>query len=197
MMKLIRKMYDWTLRLAETKYATWALAGVSFTESSFFPIPPDLLLIPMCIAERRKSFFYATVCTVASVIGGLAGYAIGYYFFETWGEKILNFYGMSKGFDEMKTHFDEYGGWIILAKGATPIPFKLMTILSGVMHLALPVFIISSIGARAFRFFVVAGLLWWKGEPIRHFIEKYLGWLLLAVLVLLIGGFVAFKYVMT
>src|SRR4051812_40019121 len=112
MMKLIRKMYDWTLRLAETKYAVWALAGVSFTESSFFPLPPDLLLIPMCIAERRKSFLYAAICTVSSVIGGLAGYAIGYYFFETWGQKILDLYGMSAGFADMKAKFDDYGGWI-------------------------------------------------------------------------------------
>ena len=196
MMKLIRKIYDWTIRLSETKYALWALAAVAFAESSFFPIPPDLLLIPMCIAERRRSFFYAAVCTASSVIGGLAGYAIGYYAFETWGKPILDFYGMHKSFADLKTHFDEYGGWIILAKGMTPIPFKLLTIFSGVMHLALPVFILSSIGARAMRFFVVAGLLWKFGAPVRVFIEKHLGWVMIGFLVLLIGGFVAIKYIL-
>lgn len=195
LMKLIRKMYDWTIRLSETKQATWALAAIAFIESSVFPIPPDLLLIPMCIAERKKSFFYATICTVSSVLGGLAGYAIGYYAFETWGHKILDFYGLLKGFDDMKVRYDEYGGWIILAKGMTPIPFKILTILSGVLHLDLHVFILSSIGARAMRFYLVAGLLWKYGEPVRHFIEKHLGWVTLGFLILLIGGFVAIKYI--
>jgi membrane protein YqaA with SNARE-associated domain len=195
MMKLIRRMYDWTLELAETKYALWALAAVAFTESSFFPIPPDLLLIPMCIAERRRSFFYAAVCTVASVIGGLAGYAIGAWFYDEWGAKIIHFYGMDASFETIKAKYLEYGGWIILAKGMTPIPFKILTILSGVMRLSLPVFVVSSIGARSMRFFLVAGLLWWKGATIRDFIEKYLGWVLLGFLILLIGGFVAIKYI--
>lgn len=194
-MKLIRKMYDWTIRLAETKQATWALAGVSFVESSFFPIPPDVLLIPMCIAERKKSFFYATICTVSSVLGGLAGYAIGYYFFKTWGHDILEFYGALENYEELKIKYTEYGGWIILAKGMTPIPFKILTILSGAMAMSLPVFIISSIGARAMRFYLVAGLLWKFGPPVRHFIEKHLGLVTLAFLVLLIGGFFAIKYI--
>lgn len=194
MMKLIRKIYDWTIRLSETKQAVWALAAVAFAESSFFPLPPDLLLIPMCVAERRRSFFYAAVCTVASVIGGLFGYWIGYALYETWGQRIINFYGMGDKFTALQTSFQLYGGWIILAKGMTPIPFKILTILSGVMHLALPVFIISSIGARAMRFFIVAGLLWKFGAPVRNFIEKYLGWVLLAFLILLIGGFAALKY---
>jgi membrane protein YqaA with SNARE-associated domain len=194
MMKLIRKMYDWTIALAETKYALWALAAVSFAESSIFPLPPDLLLVPMCIAERRRSFYYAAVCTVSSVLGGLAGYAIGMWFFDTWGMKIIHFYGMDQGFEDVKAKYLEYGGWIILAKGMTPIPFKILTIMSGMMGLALPIFVISSIGARAMRFFAVAGLLWWKGATIRDFIEKYLGWVLLAFLALLIGGFLAIKY---
>jgi membrane protein YqaA with SNARE-associated domain len=194
MMKLIRKLYDWTIRLSAHRHATWALAGVSFAESSIFPIPPDVMLIPMCLADRKKSLYYATVCTVSSVIGGLAGYAIGYFAYETIGSHIVEIYGLGHKFDEMKGTFDQYGGWIILAKGMTPIPFKILTILSGVLHLSLPVFIISSIGARAMRFYLVAALLWKFGEPIRSFIEKYLGWLTLAFLLLLIGGFVALKY---
>lgn len=195
-MKLIRKMYDWTLRLSGHKHATWALGGVSFVESSVFPIPPDVVLIPMCIARRDKAFFYATICTIASVIGGIAGYAIGYYAYETFGKLVIAFYGMDGDFGELQKRFDEYGGWIILAKGMTPIPFKILTILSGVMKLDMGVFIISAIGARAMRFYLVAALLWKFGAPIQEFIEKYLGWVTLAALVLLIGGFIALKYIL-
>lgn len=188
-------MYDWMLGLSAHKHATWALAAVSFIESSIFPIPPDIMLIPMCIAKREKSFFYATVCTVSSVIGGLLGYAIGYYAFETWGKGIVDFYHMNKTFDAMKGAYAEYGGWIILAKGMTPIPFKILTIMSGMLKLDLRIFILSSIGARAMRFFLVAGLLWKFGAPIQVFIEKHLGWVTLAFLALLIGGFVALRYI--
>lgn len=195
-MKLLRSIYDWTIRLAEHRRATWALAGVSFIESSFFPIPPDVMMVPMCIANRQKSFFYATVATISSVFGGLFGYAIGYYAFDAIGREIVEFYGMADKFGALKVKYDEYGGWIILAKGMTPLPFKILTILSGVMQLSLPVFILSSIGARAMRFYLVAGLLWKFGEPIRLFIEKYLGLVTFAFLVLLIGGFVALKYIL-
>jgi membrane protein YqaA with SNARE-associated domain len=196
MMKLLRAIYDWTIRLAEHRHATWALAAVSFIESSVFPIPPDVIMVPMCIAERKKAFFYATVCTVSSVLGGMLGYAIGYYAYETLGREIIDFYGFGKDFDALKLKYDEYGGWIILAKGMTPLPFKILTILSGVLGLSLPVFIAASIGARAMRFYLVAALLWKYGEPVRHFIEKYLGWVTLAFLFLLIGGFVALKYIL-
>lgn len=171
------------------------LAGVSFLESSVFPIPPDVMLIPMCIAERRRAFFYAAVCTLASVLGGLLGYAIGYWLYAAIGEKIISFYGMGKGFAEMQQKYNEYGGWIIFAKGLTPIPFKIITILSGVMQLSLAVFIPASIACRALRFFLVAGLIWKYGAPIQVFIEKYLGWVCLGFLILLIGGFIALKYI--
>lgn len=195
-MKLIRKIYDWTLRLSAHRHATWALAGVSFVESSVFPIPPDVVLIPMCIAKREKAFFYAAICTISSVIGGIAGYAIGYFAYEAFGKLILQFYGMGGDFDALKEKYAEYGGWIILAKGMTPLPFKILTILSGVMKLDMGIFILSSIGARAMRFFLVAALLWKFGAPIQVFIEKYLGWVTLAALALLIGGFIALKYIL-
>jgi membrane protein YqaA with SNARE-associated domain len=195
MMNSIRKLYAWTLQLSGSKHATPALAAVSFIESSVFPIPPDVMLIPMCIARRDKAFFYATVCTIASVIGGLFGYAIGYFLFETLGQQILQIYGVTEKFADMKLRYDEYGGWIILAKGLTPFPFKILTILSGVMHMNLTVFVVSSIAARAMRFYLVAGLLWKFGAPIQAFIEKYLGWVTLAFLVILIGGFVAVAYI--
>jgi len=195
MMKYIRKMYDLALRLSAHRHAVWALAGVSFIESSVFPIPPDVMLIPMCIAERRKAFFYAGVCTLASVAGGLLGYAIGYWLYEALGEKIIAFYGMASRFADMQQKYSEYGGWIIFAKGLTPIPFKIITILSGVLKLSLAVFIPACIASRALRFFLVAALIWKFGAPIQVFIEKYLGWVCFGFLLLLIGGFVALKYI--
>jgi membrane protein YqaA with SNARE-associated domain len=195
MMKQIRALYDWTLRIAAHKQATWGLAAVSFIESSVFPIPPDVILIPMCIANRRKAFFYAAVCTVSSVIGGLVGYGIGYFLFEAVGEKILAFYGFADRFHELQMTYDQYGGWIIFAKGLTPFPYKIITILSGVMQMSLPVFIVASIFGRAIRFFLVAALLWKYGAPVQDFIEKRLGLVTFLFLLLLIGGFVALKYI--
>lgn len=195
MKKLIRKVYDLTLRISAHRHATWGLAGVSFVESSVFPIPPDVVLIPMCIANRQKAFYYATVCTVASVLGGLLGYAIGYALYESVGQKIIEIYGAGDKFGDLKARYDEYGGWIIFAKGLTPFPYKVLTILSGVMQMNLGVFIVSSIACRAIRFYLVAGLLWKFGEPVKVFIEKYLTWLALAFLAILIGGFALLKYI--
>lgn len=195
MMQKIRNLYNWMLRLAGSKHATPALATVSFIESSVFPIPPDVMLIPMCIARRDRAFYYATICTIASVIGGLFGYAIGYFLFETLGQHILEIYGAADKFADMQRRYDEYGGWIILAKGLTPFPFKILTILSGVMKMNLHIFVLSSIAARAMRFYLVAGLLWKFGAPIQAFIEKYLGWVTLALLAVLVGGFVAVAYI--
>lgn len=195
-MKLLRQMYDWTLKISAHKHATWGLASVSFIESSFFPIPPDIVLIPMCIANRSKAFFYAAVCTASSVLGGFFGYAIGYFLFESIGKEIIEFYSAVDDFARLQTKYDQWGGWIIFAKGLTPLPYKILTILSGVMHLSLPVFLISSIGARSIRFFLVAGLIWKFGAPIQQFIEKYLVLCTVAFLLLLIGGFVALKYIL-
>jgi len=195
MMKYIRQLYDWTLRIAAHRHATWGLAGVSFVESSFFPIPPDVILIPMCVANRKKAFFYAAICTISSVIGGLFGYAIGYFLFETVGEAILKFYGMTERFAELQKMGHEDFGWLIFAKGLTPFPYKIMTITAGLIQMSIPVFIVSSICARALRFFLVAALLWKYGAPIQEFIEKRLGLMTFLFLVLLIGGFIAVKYI--
>lgn len=194
-MKLIRDLYDWTLRLAAHRHATWGLAGVSFAESSVFPIPPDVILLPMCIANRAKSFWYATVCTVSSVIGGIAGYAIGYFLYDTVGVKIVEFYGYQQAFTTFVEKYGEWGFEIIVAKGMTPIPFKILTIASGVAKFPLIEFIAASIIARAMRFYLVAALIWKFGAPIQNFVEKYLGWLTLLFLILLIGGFVVIKYI--
>lgn len=191
---MIRKLYDWTLSLAGHPRALWALAIIAFVESSFFPIPPDVLMIPMIIAAPTRAFRIAAVATVASVLGGLFGYAIGALLFETVGQPILDFYGKADAFDSFATRYNDWGAWAVLIAGVTPFPFKVITIASGTTGLSLPVFILSAILARALRFFVVAALLWKFGPPIRDFIEKRLGLIFAIFCVLLIGGFYLVMY---
>jgi membrane protein YqaA with SNARE-associated domain len=193
---MLRRLYDWTMRLAAHRRAGWALAGVSFAESSFFPIPPDVVLIPMVLANRARAWLLALNCTVSSVLGGIAGYAIGYFLFDTIGEPILAFYGYAERFADFQARYNEWGAWIVFIAGLTPFPYKVITIASGVTGLAMPVFFLASVLARGIRFFVVAGLLWLFGEPIREFIERYLGWLFMLFVVLLVGGFVVIKYIL-
>ena len=191
---MIRRLYDWTIDQAAKPYAERMLAVVSFIESSVFPIPPDVLLIPMIIAERLKAFRFALICTIASVLGGIAGYAIGVFLFDQVGQPILEFLGHGEKFAVFRVRYEEWGVWVVLFAGLTPFPFKVITILSGAVALDIRVFIFSSIAARGLRFFMEAGLLWYFGEPIRNFIEKYLGWVTAVCLVLLIGGFILAKY---
>ena len=168
---------------------------VSFLESSFFPIPPDVMLVPMVLANRQKAFTIALVCTVCSVLGGLLGYAIGYYFFETIGAWVVKTYGLQAGLAAFRAEFAGWGIWVILIKGLTPIPYKLVTIASGAAHFDLFTFVWASIVTRGVRFFLVAALLWKFGEPIRTFIEKRLTLLTWLFLIALVGGFVAFRYI--
>ncbi len=191
---MLRRLYDWTMSLASGRHSERALAGVSFVESSFFPIPPDILLIPMIIAQPQKAWRLATIATISSVVGGFLGYAIGYFLFEAVGQPILQFYGIVDKYDELKHLFDTWGAWIIIVKGMTPIPYKFLTITSGALHFDLLVFTIASVISRGLRFFLVAALLWKFGEPIRDFIEKRLTLVLTLGLVILIGGFVVIKY---
>ena len=186
---MLRGLYNWTMSLATSPYALWALAVVAFVESSVFPIPPDVLMIPMIIAAPRRAFVIAGVATVASVLGGLFGYYIGAALFDTIGQPILDFYGKGDHFAEFASRYNEYGAWAVLIAGVTPFPFKVITIASGATGLSLPVFFFSAIIARALRFFIVAGLLWKFGEPIRDFIERQLGLVFIIFCVLLIGGF--------
>jgi membrane protein YqaA with SNARE-associated domain len=192
---MLRDLYNWTMRTASSKDAPKALAAVSFVESSFFPIPPDVMLIPMILADRRKAWWYATIATIASVIGGVLGYAIGYYLYDTVGLPILKFYGREHALDSFMTFVRDYGVPAVIVKGMTPIPYKVVTIAAGVGHMNLLAFIGASIIARAMRFFLVAGLLYFFGEPIRVFIEKRLGLVTTAFLVVLVGGFVAVRYI--
>lgn len=191
---MIRRLYDWTIALAESPHALWALAIVAFLESSVFPIPPDLLMIPMILARPSKAFLIATIALVASVIGGLLGYYIGAALFDTVGRPVLEFYGKDAYFDGFAARYNEWGAWAVLIAGITPFPFKVITILSGATALSLPVFLISAIVARGLRFFIVAALLWKFGDPIRQFIEKRLGLIFALFVVLLLGGFYLVKY---
>jgi membrane protein YqaA with SNARE-associated domain len=192
---MMRPLYDWMMRMAAHRKASQALFWVSFAESSFFPIPPDVMLVPMVLAERAKAWSYATLATVASVIGGVAGYAIGYFFLETIGQPILRFYGKAEAFGQFTQWFNDYGVWILLIKGMTPFPYKVLTIAAGVAKMDLVPFILASIAARSMRFYLVAGLLYWFGPPIREFIERRLSLVTTVFVVGLIGGFVAVKYV--
>ena len=191
---MIRSLYDWVMGLAAHKRAPEALFGVSFIESSVFPIPPDVMLVPMVLAKRAKAWFYATVATIGSVLGGILGYAIGYWLFESLGAPIFEFYGYLEKFNAFASQYNEYGAWIVFMAGVTPFPYKVITIASGATQLNFLVFLLASIAARGIRFFIVAALLYWFGPPIKDFIEKRLGLVFIVFTVLLIGGFVAIKY---
>ncbi|ALN75731.1 YqaA family protein [Aureimonas sp. AU20] len=191
---MLRRLYDWTMRLAARPRAAYALGAVSFAESSFFPIPPDALLIPMVIAKRSQAWLLAFICTVTSVLGALFGYFIGAVLFEEIARPILAFYGYADEFSDFAVTYNEWGAWIVLiAGGLTPFPFKVVTIASGATALNPVVFLLSAIAARAVRFYVVAGLLYWFGPPIRDFIEKRLAVVFSLALAALIGGFVAVR----
>lgn len=190
----MRSIYDWMMRTASSKSAPYALGTVSFIESSFFPIPPDIMLIPMVLSNREKAWWYATIATVTSVLGGLLGYAIGYFAYEAVGLPILKFYGKEHALDSFIQFVHEYGVPAIIIKGATPIPFKVVTIAAGVAKMDLLAFVGASIVARAMRFYLVAGLLYFFGQPIKEFIERRLTLVTTAFVVVLVSGFVAVKY---
>lgn len=186
---MLRRLYDWTLSLAESQYALWALAVVSFIESSVFPIPPDVLLIPMVIAAPRRAWLIAGVCTAASVLGGAFGYLIGWGLFEQVGRPVLAFYEIDAKFGEFSANYNAYGAWAVLIAGITPFPYKVVTILSGATGLNFAIFMVASVIARGFRFFLVAALLWRFGAPIRDFIERRLGLVFSLGMAALVGGF--------
>jgi membrane protein YqaA with SNARE-associated domain len=192
---MIRRLYDWTVSLAASRHALWALALVAFVESSVFPIPPDILMIPMILAVPRRAFLIAAVATVSSVLGGLAGYYIGWGLFESVGRPVLEFYGKDAYFDDFAVRYNEWGAWAVLIAGVTPFPYKVITILSGTTGLNLVVFTVASILARGLRFFVVAAILWRFGAPMRDFIERRLGLMFTLFVVILLGGFFLVRYI--
>ena len=187
---MLRKLYDWVFSLARHRHATRSLAVVAFAESSFFPIPPDVMLAPMVLAKPERAYFYATICTVASVIGGIAGYAIG-FFLEPVGMAILSALGKAGTFEASKSLFQEYGAWVILIKGATPIPYKLISISAGIFQFSLALFIALSVVTRAARFFLVAFVLKRWGPPMLKVIERRLALFTVLLVLMMIGGLLA------
>jgi membrane protein YqaA with SNARE-associated domain len=192
---MLRSWYDWVIRMSEHPKALWTLAGVSFAESSFFPIPPDLMLIPMVIAQRAKAWLIAGVCTIASVAGGILGYAIGFFMLETVGMWLLTLYGKSEGLADFQAWYAQWGLWVILIKGLTPIPYKLVTIASGAAHFDFLTFVAASVVTRGGRFYLVAGILYWIGQPARVFVEKHLTAVTTGLAAIIVLGIVAVAYI--
>ena len=192
-MKIFRKLYNWTLDKSSKKEAPWFLSIVSFAESSFFPIPPDIILIPMVLAKRAKAFIYASLCTLSSVVGGILGYLIGLLLFNSIGIHLVNFYHLDESINEFKNYYNTYGAWIVIIAGFTPFPFKVITISSGLFQLNFIIFILCSILSRGARFYLVAGLLYFFGEKIKIFIDKYFNILTILFFVLLIGSILIIK----
>jgi membrane protein YqaA with SNARE-associated domain len=192
---MLRNLYDRTMLLADHPKALWILALMSFAESSFFPIPPDVLLIPMVLAAPTRAWRIAFVCSASSVAGGIFGYIIGAYFFDVVGQPIVDFYHLQAQFERFQVLYNEWGAVIVGVAGFSPIPYKVFTIASGVTNLDITTFIISSAVSRSARFFLVAALLWKYGAPIRSFIENHLAKLSLLFCILLVGMFVALKYI--
>lgn len=187
---MFKKLYAWTIALAESRHAPWALAIVSFAESSFFPIPPDVMLIPMAVAQPKRAWFFAGVCTVASVLGGILGYYIGAALYDSVGLWLINFYGGADKVEALREAYQKWGAALILIKGVTPIPYKFVTIVSGFLGYSFPLFVLLSIITRGARFFIVAGLLNKFGEPIKAWLEHNFGLFLALLAIALIGGIV-------
>ena len=187
------KLYQWLMRQANSPSARLILAAVAFAESSFFPLPPDLILIPMVIADRTKAFILAGICSASSVIGGILGYAIGFYFMSTLGQWVIDTYGLEQAFSSFQSTFQSYGFWIIALKGLTPIPYKLVTIASGASQLNLAMFILASLISRTARFMMLAGIFWYFGEDAKKLFEKHFKLFLIISMITIVVGFFILK----
>ena len=195
MLKLVRRTYDWVLRWADTRYGPWALFVLAFAEASFFPIPPDVLLIALAVSMPTRAFRYALIVTTGSVLGGVLGYAIGFYFMGAFGNGILELYGLSEGFNRIGDIYKEHDAWAVAISGFTPIPYKLFTIGAGVFKIDLWVFIFASIIGRALRFFIIATVIYFYGESIKNFIERYFNIITIVATALVVLGFVVIKMI--
>ncbi len=193
---MLRRLYDWILHWAETPYGAWALFILAFCESSFFPIPPDVLLIALAVGLPKKSLKYALICSLGSVLGGCLGYLIGWQFMTTLGMKIIAFYGLNEKVDYIRYLYTTYDAWAIGIAGFTPIPYKVFTIAAGAFEINFMVFIIASAASRSARFFIVGGLIYVFGPKIQSFIDKYFDILAVAFTVLLVAGFVLIKFLL-
>ncbi len=193
---MMHRLYDRCMKWLQTPYGIWVLFLIAFVESSFFPIPPDVFLIALCIAVPKKSFKYAAVCAVGSVLGGALGYGLGMWFMDSIGQSIMQWYGLSEKYLTVQELYQKYDAWAVGAAGFTPLPYKLFTITAGAFHINFPTFMLVSLVARSARFFLVAGFIWKFGAPVKVYIEKYFNILSILFVVLLIGGFVLIKYLL-
>tara|TARA_R110000803_G_scaffold101673_6_gene169675 strand:+ start:23551 stop:24129 length:579 start_codon:yes stop_codon:yes gene_type:complete len=185
--KIFSALYEWTLKWAEHKFAPRILALLTFAESVFFPIPPDVLLAPMVLAQREKAWKFATLTTVASVIGGIVGYGLGYMMFEPWIQPLITEFGYQARFDKAMLWFSEWGVWVVFIAGFSPIPYKLFTVSAGFLHMAFLPFLLASAIGRGMRFFLVAGVIRWGGAPMEQKIRQWvdvLGWLVVSAIVI-------------
>ncbi len=192
---LTRRLYDWVLHWAETPYGVPALFILAVAESSFFPIPPDVLLIALAMGLPKRALYFALVCAIGSVIGGVLGYGIGLFLFDSIGKPIIEAYGLMDKFELIQGYYQQYAAWAVGIAGFTPIPYKVFTITAGLCQINFLVFIIASAISRSARFFIVAGLIYLFGKPIKRFIDKYFNLLSILFVILLIGGFVLLKYI--
>lgn len=193
-MKLFAPLLEKLWRVSASKGATKVLAFVSVTESIFFPIPPDLLLIPMCLADRKRAFRLASICLACSVLGGIIGYFVGYFFMETIGNPIVNFYGLGEQYGAIQAWYEKYNAWAVAVAGLTPVPYKVCTLTAGAFHIDFIIFLIASTLSRGMRFFAIAGLIYLFGEKVRYFLEQRFDLLLIVFTILGIAGFIALKY---
>lgn len=191
---MLRRLYDWVLHWAATPYGTWALFLLAFAESSFFPIPPDVLLIAMCVATPQRSFKYALVCSIGSVLGGCLGYVIGWQFMASIGSRIVDFYGLADKVAVIENLYNTYDAWAVGIAGFTPIPYKVFTIAAGMFRIDVAVFVLASSVSRSARFLLLAGSIFLFGPRIKAFIDRYFDILAVTFTVLLVGSFVLLKY---
>lgn len=186
---MFQRLYRWTLSLAQSPRAVPSLAAVSFAESSFFPIPPDVILVPMALARPERAYYYATVCTIASVLGGVVGYGIGYLLYETVGLWLMNLYGYAQKVEALRAFYGEWGWAFILVKGVTPIPYKLVTIVSGLLEYNFLLFVVLSIITRGARFFILAAMLNRFGDQARELLDRHFAIFMGVILAFVVGGF--------
>lgn len=191
---MLRKLYDWVLHWADTAYGAWALFLLAFAESSFFPIPPDVLLIALAVAKPKKAFHYAVICSIGSVLGGCLGYLIGWQFMASIGERIVELYGLSDKIQQIEALYNQYDAWAVGIAGFTPIPYKVFTISAGMFKINFLVFILASFVSRSARFFFLGGLIYIFGPRIQAFIDRYFNILAIAFTILLVAGFALVKY---
>lgn len=192
-LSLLQRIYNRCMEWIQTPAGIWVLFFIAVAESSFFPIPPDVFLIALCIGAPKKSMKFAAVCAAGSVIGGALGYGLGLAFMDTLGQRILTLYGLEDKYHVVQGLYQQYDAWAVAAAGFTPLPYKLFTITAGAFKINFPTFMLVSLAARSARFFLVAGLIYKFGAPVQYFINKYFNILTIVFLTLLIGGFVLIK----